>query len=98
VGLSGARGAYGATSELWAAAEQDRRAYCGRLVRAVADHGPLRTGWDVDTATDAVWLAATPRAAHTALATLGWSLDRLVDAVTSQLCALLLPSDDRNPV
>ena len=87
-----------ATAELWAAAERDRRADCGRLVQAVADHGPLRDGWDVDTATDAVWLAATPRAAHTALTTLGWSVDRLVDAVTSQLCALLLPSDDRNPV
>jgi len=98
VAFEDAAAADATTAELWAAAEQDRRADCGRLVRAVADHGPLRTGWDVDTATDAVWLAATPRAAHTALATLGWSLDRLADAVTSQLCALLLPSDDRNPV
>jgi AcrR family transcriptional regulator len=97
VAFEDAAAADAATSELWAAAEQDRRADCGRLVQAVADHGPLRAGWDVDSATDAVWLVATPRAAHTALTTLGWSVDRLVDAVTHELGALLLPSDDRNP-
>ena len=102
VAFEDAAAADASTAELWTAAERDRRADCGRLVQAVADHGPLRTGWDVDTATDAVWLAATPRAAHTALTTLGWSIDRLVDAVTSQLSALLLPSEflpseDRNP-
>jgi len=91
-----------ATAELWTGAERQRKADCHRLVQAVADRVPLRAGWDVDTATDAVWLMATPRAAHTALHTLGWSVDRLVDAVTRQICAVLLPSellpsDDRNP-
>ena len=85
------------TAELWAGAEEQRKTDCRRLVQAVADRAPLRSGWDVDTATDAVWLVATPRAAHTALHTLGWSVDRLVDAVTRQICALLIPSDDRNP-
>ena len=83
-------------------AEQDRRADLRRLVQAVADRGPLPAGWDVDTATDAVWLVATSRAAHIALHTLGWSADRLVAAVTAQIRALLIPSelipsDDRNP-
>jgi AcrR family transcriptional regulator len=85
------------TAELWAAAEQNRKADCRRLVQAVAARGPLPPGWDVDTATDAVWLLATPRSAHTALETLGWSVDRLVDAVTREISALLVPSDDRNP-
>jgi len=90
------------TAELWALAEQHRRADLRRLVQAVADRGPLPVGWDVDSATDAVWLVATPRAAHIALHTLSWSADRLVAAVTAQLCALLIPSelipsDDRDP-
>ena len=66
-----------------------------RLVEAVADRGPLAHGWSVDTATDALWLSVTARAAHTALHTLGWSPDLLVHCVTAQLRALLLPSDDR---
>jgi AcrR family transcriptional regulator len=85
------------TADLWAAAEQDRRADCRRLVEAVAARTPLAHGWDVDTATDAVWLIVTPRAAHTALRTLGWSVDLLTDCVTAQLRALLIPSDDRTP-
>jgi AcrR family transcriptional regulator len=87
------------TAELWAAAEQQRKADCRRLVQAVADRGPLPPGWDVETATDAVWLLATPRRAHLALETLGWDVERLVDASTRQIGALLipLPSDDRNP-
>lgn len=83
------------TAELWAAAEQDRRKDLRRLVEAVADRGPLAHGWSVDTATDALWLSVTARAAHTALHTLGWSPDLLVHCVTAQLRALLLPSDDR---
>jgi hypothetical protein len=65
----------------------------------VADRGLLPPGWDVETATDAVWLLATPRRAHLALETLGWDVERLVDASTRQIGALLipLPSDDRNP-
>lgn len=85
------------TAELWTVAEQHRKADLRRLVQAVADRGPLPVGWDVDTATDAVWLTATPRRAHTALQTLGWSVDRVVDSSTRQICALLIPSDDRNP-
>jgi AcrR family transcriptional regulator len=87
------------TAELWAAAEQQRKADCRRLVQAVADRGPLPPGWDVDAATDAVWLSATPRRAHVALETLGWDVDRLVDASTRQIGALLLPTptDDRTP-
>ena len=86
-----------ATAELWAAAERDRRRDLRRLVQAVADRGPLAHGWSVDTATDAVWLLVTSRAAHTALHTLGWSPDLLVTCVTAEIRALLLPSDDRNP-
>ena len=86
-----------AMAQLWAAAEQDRRTDLRRLVGAVAGQGPLAHGWSVDTATDAVWLLATPRAAHIALQTLGWSTDLLVHCVTLQIRALLLPSDDRNP-
>jgi AcrR family transcriptional regulator len=95
------------TAELWAAAEQHRKADCRRLVQAVADRGPLPRGWDVGTATDAVWLVATPRRAHIALTTLGWDLERLVDASTRQIGALLIPAlplpaepispDDRKP-
>jgi AcrR family transcriptional regulator len=90
------------TAELWAAAERDRRADLRRLVQAVVAHGPLPRGWSVDTATDALWLIVTPRTAHTALQTLGWSEDLLVECVTAQIRALLLPdgpgpSDDRNP-
>jgi AcrR family transcriptional regulator len=85
------------TADLWAAAEQHRKADVRRLVQAVADRGPLPAGWDVDTVTDAVWLTATPRRAHTALHTLGWSVDRVVDSSTRQIRALLIPSDDRNP-
>jgi AcrR family transcriptional regulator len=86
------------TAGLWAAAEQDRRKDLARLVRALADRGPLAHGWDLDTATDAVWLLVTSRAAHTALHTLGWSPDLLVTCVTAEIRALLLPSDDRTPV
>lgn len=85
------------TAELWALAEQHRKADLRRLVQAVADRGPLPAGWDADSATDAVWLVATPRAAHIALHTLGWDADRLVAAVTAQIRALLIPSEDRNP-
>ena len=84
------------TAELWAVAEQHRKADLRRLVQAVADQGPLPPGWDVETATDAVWLIATPRRAHIALETLGWSAQRLVDASTRQIAAVLIPSDDRN--
>ncbi|RBY91711.1 TetR/AcrR family transcriptional regulator [Blastococcus sp. TBT05-19] len=80
-----------ATAELWAAAEQHRRLDLRRLVVAVAERGPLAHGWSVETATDAVWLVVTPRAAHTALTTLGWSIDLMAEAVTAQLRALLLP-------
>jgi len=97
VAFEDAAAADAATAELWALAEQHRRADLRRLVQAVADRGPLPAGWDVDSATDAVWLVTTPRAAHVALQTLGWSADRLVAAVTAQLRALLIPSDDRNP-
>jgi AcrR family transcriptional regulator len=86
-----------ATAELWAAAEQDRRKDLRRLVQAVADRGPLAHGWRTETATDALWLLVTSRAAHTALHTLGWSRDLLVTCVTAEIRALLLPSDDRNP-
>jgi AcrR family transcriptional regulator len=90
------------TAELWAAAERDRRTDLHRLVQAVAARGTLPRGWSVDTATDALWLIVTPRTAHTALQTLDWSLDLLVECVTLQIRALLLPaeldpSDDRNP-
>jgi hypothetical protein len=85
------------TAGLWAAAEQQRRADCRRLVQAVADRGPLPLGWNVETATDAVWLVATPRRAHIALETLGWDVERLVDASTRQIAALLIPSENRNP-
>jgi AcrR family transcriptional regulator len=107
VAFEDAAAADSSTAELWAAAEQHRKADCRRLVQAVADRGPLPLGWDVGTATDAVWLLATPRRAHIALHTLGWSADRLVDASTRQIGALLIPSelipselipsDDRNP-
>jgi hypothetical protein len=66
-------------------------------VQAVADRGPLPLGWNVETATDAVWLVATPRRAHIALETLGWDVERLVDASTRQIAALLIPSENRNP-
>jgi AcrR family transcriptional regulator len=97
VAFEDAAAADAATAELWAAAEQDRRKDLRRLVEAVADRGPLAHGWSTDTATDAVWLLVTPRAAHTALHTLGWSPDLLVTCVTAEIRALLLPSDDRNP-
>jgi AcrR family transcriptional regulator len=85
------------TGRLWAAAEQQRRGDCRRLVQAVADRGPLPLGRNVETATDAVWLVATPRRAHIALETLGWDVERLVDASTRQIAALLIPSENRNP-
>ena len=66
-GLLVAATADASTGALWAAAEQQRRVDCRRLVQAVADRGPLPLGWDVETATDAVWLLATPRRAHIAL-------------------------------
>jgi hypothetical protein len=97
VAFEDAAAADAATAELWAAAEQNRRSDLRRLARAVAERGPLPAGWDVDTATDALWLIVTPRAAHTALHALGWPGDRLVDCVTRQLRALLFPSDDRTP-
>jgi AcrR family transcriptional regulator len=96
VAFEDAAAADAATARLWAAAEQNRRKDLHRLVRAVADRGPLPHGWDVETATDAVWLLVTSRAAHTALHTLGWSPDLLVTCVTAELRALLL-TDDRNP-
>ena len=81
-----------ATAEMWAVAEQHRRVDVGRLVRAVADRGALAHGWDVETATDAVWLVLSPRPAHTALQTLGWSPDLLARSAVLQVSALLLPS------
>ena len=95
VAFEDAAAADAATAELWAAAEGDRRTDLRRLVQAVADRGPLAHGWSIETATDAVWLIVTPRAAHTALRTLAWPIDLLVDCVTLQLRALLLPSHDR---
>jgi AcrR family transcriptional regulator len=95
VAFEDAAAADAATAELWAAAEQDRRKDLRRLVEAVADRGPLAHGWSVDTATDALWLVVTPRVAHTALQTLGWSPDLVAECVTVQLRALLIPSGDR---
>ena len=97
VAFEDAAAADAGTAELWAAAEQDRRKDLRRLVRAVADRGPLAHGWSIDTATDAVWLLVTSRSAHTALHSLGWSPDLLVTCVTAELRALLLPADDRTP-
>jgi AcrR family transcriptional regulator len=92
VAFEDAAAADAATAELWAAAEQDRKKDLRRLVQAVADLVPLARGWSIDTATDALWLVVTPRAAHTALQALGWSPDQLVECVTVQLHALLIPS------
>jgi AcrR family transcriptional regulator len=107
VAFEDAASADAASAELWAAAERDRRTDLGRLVRVVAAHGPLAHGWSVETATDALWLLLTPRLAHAALANLGWSEDLLVECITAQVRALLLPlegprpdappSEDRNP-
>lgn len=97
VAFEDAAAADAATAALWSAAEQDRRRDLGRLVRAVADRAPLAHGWSTTTATDALWLLVTSRAAHTALHTLGWSPDLLVTCATAEIRALLLPSDDRNP-
>lgn len=97
VAFEDAAAADAVTAELWAAAERDRKRDLRRLVQTVADRGPLAHGWSIDTATDAVWLVVTSRAAHTALHTLGWSPDLLVTCVTAELRALLLPSDDRTP-
>ena len=97
VAFEDAAAADAATAELWAVAEHGRRTDLSRLVRALADLGPLAHGWTVETATDAVWLLVTPRHAHTALRTLGWSIDLLVECVSAEVRALLIPSDDRNP-
>ena len=96
VAFEDAAAADAATAELWAAAEQRRKADLRRLVHAVADRGPLAHGWSVGTATDALWLLVTARSAHTALQTLGWSHEQLVTCVTVQIRALLIPSGDRN--
>jgi AcrR family transcriptional regulator len=79
-----------ATAQLWSAAEEDRRKDLRRLVEAVADRGPLAHGWSIDTATDAFWLVVTAGTAHTALTTLDWSADLLVECVAAQIRALLI--------
>jgi AcrR family transcriptional regulator len=91
VAFEDAAAAEATTAALWAEAEEHRKADCRRLALAVADRGPLPAGWDVDTATEALWLVLHPRSAHTALQTLGWSSERVVDAVSRQVRALLLP-------
>jgi AcrR family transcriptional regulator len=85
-----------ATADLWREAEQHRRADCRRLVEAVAARGPLRAGLDVETATDGLWVTATPRLAHQ-LAVLGWTPTQVADWTARAVTALLLPPDDRTP-
>jgi AcrR family transcriptional regulator len=92
VAFEDAAAADAGTAALWAEAEEHRKADCRRLARAAVDRGPLPAGWDVDTATEALWLLLAPRSAHTALQTLGWSPERVVDAVSRQVRALLIPS------
>lgn len=96
VAFEDAAAADAATAELWRQAERHRREDYRRLVEAVAARGPLRTGLDVETATDGVWLTATPRLAHQ-LAALGWSPDQVADWSARAVTALLLPPDDRTP-
>ena len=97
VAFEDAAAADAGTAALWAAAEKDRRQDLHLLVRAVAERVPLAHGWNIETATDAVWLLVTSRTAHTALHTLGWPPELLVTCVTAEIRALLIPSDDRTP-
>jgi AcrR family transcriptional regulator len=83
-------------AELWERAEQRRRQDYRRLVEALAAAGPLREGWDVDAATDALWATFTPRLAHVLLHRLTWAPDRLLDWVTGAVAAILPATTDRS--
>jgi AcrR family transcriptional regulator len=83
-------------AELWEQAEQRRRQDYRRLVEALAAVGPLRQGWDVEAATDALWTTFTPRVAHMMLHRLGWAPDRLLDWVAGAAAGILPPLIDRS--
>ena len=93
VAFEDAAAADASTAELWARAEQDRKTDYRRLVEAVAAGGPVRDGQDVTTATNGLWVTATPRVAHQ-LAGLGWPRERRVSWMTAALTGVLLPPDD----
>jgi TetR/AcrR family transcriptional regulator of autoinduction and epiphytic fitness len=81
---------------LWEQAEQRRRQDYRRLVEALAAAGPLRHGWDVETATDALWATFTPHLAHAMLHRLAWSPDRCLTWVTGAVAAILPTTTDRS--
>jgi AcrR family transcriptional regulator len=83
-------------AELWEQAEQRRRQDYRRLVEALAAAGPLRPGFDVETATDAMWATFTPRLAHVMLHQLTWTPDRLLNWVAGAVVAILPSTIDRS--
>ncbi|WP_139306908.1 hypothetical protein [Modestobacter sp. DSM 44400] len=95
IAFEDAAGSDAAIAELWAAAEQRLRVDYRRLVVAVTAAGPLPAGWDVETATDAMWATFPPRLAHTLVRSLAWPRERTVAWVSTTVTALLLPTDDR---
>ena len=71
------------------------------LVEAVAAHGPLRDGLDVDTATTTVWMLVGPASRRQLVDTIGWSQDQyaawLHDAVENYLLGTPTTSETGTP-
>lgn len=76
-------------AELWQRLTGERRSGAGRVVRALAELGPLRNGLDTSTATDLLWLLNDPALYHLLVVERRWPKRRfrlwLTDTMQSQL-------------
>ena len=76
-------------AEMYAKMHRTRLRNIRGLVEAVAAHGPLRDGLDVETATTTVWVLVGPATRRQLVDTAGWSQDQyaawLHDAVENYL-------------
>jgi AcrR family transcriptional regulator len=77
--------------ELWETSEQQRLVGARLWVTTLAEKGTLRTGLDVDTAVDLLWLYMAPDLFYRLVHGRGWSQERFQSWMTDTLYRLLLP-------
>ncbi len=78
VAYENAAAADAAVAREWELAEHRRWLDYRRFVEALAGAGGLAPGYDVESATQALWVTHTPRNAHMLLGTFAWSPDQVL--------------------
>jgi TetR/AcrR family transcriptional regulator of autoinduction and epiphytic fitness len=70
---------------------EGRRQNLAKFVQALASHGPLRAGLDLQAATDLVWTLSSPEVFNLLTIDRGWPSDRFSEWLSVSLARLLLP-------